>query len=89
MSRCRQALSDIHFKKDLQECGRVGNFPFEMDARCTLPRLCIVVPCYNEEEALPITARVLLSLLKGMVEVGEVSLESCVCFVNDGSTDAT
>ncbi len=53
------------------------------------PRLCIVVPCYNEEEALAATARTLYSLLGDMVQAGEVTPESYICFVNDGSADKT
>lgn len=55
----------------------------------TSPLLAIVVPCYYEEEALPITANELGRLLQEMIDAGEVSTESYICFVNDGSTDAT
>ncbi|MCQ2370498.1 MAG: glycosyltransferase family 2 protein [Akkermansia sp.] len=48
-----------------------------------------MVPCYNEEDALPETAHTLFSLLKSMVEDGAVSPESYICFVNDGSSDRT
>lgn len=60
-----------------------------MDKDSPPPSLCIVVPCYNEEEALPETAHTLFTLLKGMVEAGEVTPESYICFVNDGSADKT
>ena len=60
-----------------------------MDASIPIPTLCIVVPCYNEEEALPNTARTLHTLLQNLVEEGSVTSESHVCFVNDGSTDST
>lgn len=53
------------------------------------PQICIVVPCYNEEAALPMTARVLFNLLKEMMNIGEISQESFICFVNDGSADKT
>ena len=53
------------------------------------PVLAIVVPCYREEETLPVTAPVLGDLLRGMVEDGMVSPESYICFVNDGSRDGT
>lgn len=53
------------------------------------PVLAIVVPCYFEEEVLPSTAATLETLLRTMIEAGEVSGESYVCYVNDGSTDAT
>ncbi|MBO4583625.1 MAG: glycosyltransferase family 2 protein [Clostridia bacterium] len=51
--------------------------------------LFIVVPCYNEEEALPETSRVLLGRVAELVESGRVSPESRVLFVDDGSTDGT
>ena len=52
-------------------------------------QLCIVVPCYNEEEALPASAAALGDLLHSMIERGMVSPGSYVCLVNDGSTDRT
>lgn len=51
--------------------------------------LYIVVPCYNEEEALPETSRVLLGLVAKLAQDGRVSPESRVLFVDDGSTDGT
>lgn len=51
--------------------------------------LFIVVPCYNEEEALPETSRVLLGLVAELARNGRVSPESRVLFVDDGSTDGT
>lgn len=60
-----------------------------MDTEYRPLRLCIVVPSYNEEEALPETARTLYSLLMGMVEEGDISSDSYICFVNDGSSDKT
>lgn len=54
-----------------------------------LPRLAIVVPCYNEEEVLPLTEPRLRSLIEGMVDAGKVSADSFVLYVDDGSRDAT
>jgi glycosyltransferase involved in cell wall biosynthesis len=51
--------------------------------------LYIVVPCYNEEEVLPETARRLKAKLEGLMAAGEVSKSSKVLFINDGSRDAT
>ena len=51
--------------------------------------LYIVVPCYNEEEALPETSRVLLGRVAELVEAQRVSAESRVLFVDDGSADGT
>lgn len=51
--------------------------------------LGIVVPCYNEEEVLPETAKRLLDLLSRFRDAGLVSGESALYFVDDGSKDAT
>ena len=51
--------------------------------------LNIVVPCYNEQEALPETARCLSELLDRMAQQGMVSPESGIYFVDDGSADLT
>ena len=51
--------------------------------------LYIVVPCYNEEEVLPETARRLKEKLEAMMAAGTISRESRVLFVNDGSKDRT
>lgn len=53
------------------------------------PVLAIVVPCYNEAEALPQSAPVLLSLLDSMSEEGLIDSASYVLCVDDGSRDAT
>ena len=57
-----------------------------MDMNC---RLCIVVPCYNEEDALPVTGPKFVEHLRKMVAEGHVDKDSKVVFVNDGSKDAT
>lgn len=51
--------------------------------------LYIVVPCYNEEEVLPETARRLGDKLRALMAAGKVSARSRVLFVNDGSKDRT
>lgn len=53
------------------------------------PILYIVVPCYNEQEVLPITAPLFKAELEELTQKGKVSAESKVLFVNDGSKDAT
>ncbi|HJS92548.1 MAG TPA: glycosyltransferase family 2 protein [Steroidobacteraceae bacterium] len=55
----------------------------------TLPRLAIVVPCYNEEEVLPETARRLGALLERMRQQGQIAAGSRVVFIDDGSRDGT
>ncbi len=51
--------------------------------------LYIVVPCYNEEEVLPETARRLGDKLRSLMRAGKISPRSRVLFVNDGSKDRT
>jgi glycosyltransferase involved in cell wall biosynthesis len=52
-------------------------------------KLSIVVPCYNEEEALTETARRLTAVLDDLQGKGLVSAHSEIVFVDDGSRDAT
>ena len=51
--------------------------------------LAIVIPCYNEEQALPITAEKLLRLLDRMAAEGLTAPESYLLCCNDGSRDRT
>ena len=51
--------------------------------------LYIVVPCYNEEEALPASAPVLVEKLRALAAGGRIAPESRVLFVDDGSRDGT
>ena len=51
--------------------------------------LYLVLPCYNEEEVLPETARRLECKLKALMSAGKISPKSRVLFVNDGSKDQT
>ena len=51
--------------------------------------LYIVIPCYNEQEVLPITAPMFLDKIKSLVAAGKISDDSRVLFVNDGSRDKT
>ncbi len=53
------------------------------------PSLYIVVPCYNEQEVLPITAPLFLGKLEELIGLGKISEDSKVMFVNDGSKDDT
>jgi len=53
------------------------------------PILWIVIPCYNEEQVLPITAPLFLKKLKTLVDEEKISDSSRVLFVNDGSRDGT
>lgn len=54
-----------------------------------LPILYIVIPCYNEEEVLPITSGLFADQVGKLVGGGKASASSRVLFVNDGSKDGT
>jgi len=54
-----------------------------------IPTLFMVIPCYNEEEVLPITAPLFLEELEELTDTGKVSETSRILFVNDGSSDKT
>lgn len=51
--------------------------------------LYLVIPCYNEEEVLPETSKRLTAKLGAMIEMGFISQDSKIVFVNDGSKDHT
>ena len=54
-----------------------------------IPRLIIVIPSYNEQEVLPITAPQFLAKINQLATEGLISGDSRVMFVNDGSKDDT
>lgn len=51
--------------------------------------LSVVIPCYNEEEVLPETAKQLRALLDSMVSERLIDADSHLCLVDDGSKDRT
>lgn len=53
------------------------------------PVLYIVIPCYNEQEVLPVTSGMFLEKITSLIAKGRVAPESRVVFVNDGSKDNT
>jgi glycosyltransferase involved in cell wall biosynthesis len=56
--------------------------------RAGCPRLTLVVPCHNEEQVLPETAKRLVTLLDQLTD-GALIAEPSIFFVDDGSTDGT
>lgn len=60
-----------------------------MGERKKIPSLYIVIPCYNEEEVLPITSKLFLEKIHRLVSAGKITDDSRVLFVNDGSKDRT
>ncbi len=55
----------------------------------TTPVIYLVVPCYNEEEALPVTAEKLKEKLAQLIGQEMISPDSRIVFVDDGSKDKT
>jgi len=54
-----------------------------------MPVIYAVVPCYNEEEVLPQSARILEAKWRSLVADGRISPDSRIMLVDDGSQDAT
>lgn len=55
----------------------------------TLPVLYIIVPCYNEEKVLPLTAPMFKEKILSLIAKRKISPESKIVFINDGSKDST
>ena len=53
------------------------------------PVLYLVIPCYNEEQVLPLTSGKFKAKLEELIDAGKISGKSRVMFVNDGSKDTT
>lgn len=53
------------------------------------PILYMVIPCYNEEDVLPITFSMFQEQMSKMIAAKQVSADSKIMFVNDGSKDST
>lgn len=49
----------------------------------------MVIPCYNEEDVLPITFPMFQEQMSKMIAAKQVSADSKIMFVNDGSKDST
>ena len=54
-----------------------------------IPILYIVIPCYNEEEVLPITCKLFLNKIEELIRLKMIDEKSRILFVNDGSKDKT
>lgn len=54
-----------------------------------ISKLYIVIPCYNEQEVLPITAPLFLDKIMELSKQGKIREDSKILFVNDGSKDDT
>ncbi|SMF34140.1 glycosyltransferase family 2 protein [Desulfovibrio gilichinskyi] len=53
------------------------------------PILAIIIPCYNEEETLFFTSEKLLEILQKLIIQQQISSQSFLFFIDDGSKDKT
>ena len=53
------------------------------------PILYLIIPCYNEQEVLPVTEPMFLEKLTQLISEGKIADQSRILFVNDGSKDQT
>ena len=60
-----------------------------MDQKCQNYKFSIVVPCYNEEDAVEQTIKEILDTLDNWKKKKEVKLFFEMIFINDGSKDKT
>ena len=54
-----------------------------------VPCLYIIIPCYNEQEVLPVTAPMFRKKLLDLIAAEKIADDSRILFVNDGSKDKT
>lgn len=66
-----------------------SSLPETQHSDVTDPILYIVIPCYNEENVLPITKDLFKAKLLSLIYKGAISTDSRILFVNDGSSDGT
>jgi len=60
-----------------------------MDQKKQMPLFVIIVPCYNEQELIKETSRKLNFILEKLISQSQISENSFVLFVDDGSQDET
>jgi glycosyltransferase involved in cell wall biosynthesis len=60
-----------------------------MNRKTGRPIIAIIVPCYNEEEVLPETAKRLSDKIQQLISKQIISKKSKIFFVDDGSSDNT
>jgi len=54
-----------------------------------VPRLGVVVPCYNEQEVLPETIKRFSNIFNDLIDKNLITKDSFILFVDDGSIDNT
>ena len=74
---------------EMREYGKNRAKSEETIMKRKIPSLYIVIPCYNEEQVLPMTAPMFLEELTDLIGKGKITDDSRILFVNDGSKDKT
>lgn len=54
-----------------------------------IPKLYIIIPCYDEESVLPLTAPLFDEELQKLINLNKISEDSKILFIDDGSKDET
>jgi len=49
----------------------------------------MIFPCFNEELVLPESSKIIFSYFENLISNGQISKNSRICFIDDGSTDKT
>ena len=57
--------------------------------RKKIPTLYLIIPCYNEEEVLPISKDIIEDKMKTLIKNKTIKKDSKILFVDDGSKDGT
>lgn len=52
-------------------------------------KFAIIIPCFNEEDVLPLTINTLKEVLHNLIQQKKISPESFLFFIDDGSKDST
>ena len=84
--------AEVHEKQEKTDKKRDDNTHYysqKDNGTKPLSRLWIIIPCYNEENVLPITSQLFLDELYDLIKKRKISKSSRILFVNDGSKDST
>ncbi|MBQ2604993.1 MAG: glycosyltransferase [Clostridia bacterium] len=81
--------ASVNEKPEQQRSDNLSYESKKQNNSASLSRLWIIIPCYNEENVLPITSQLFLDELNDLIKKRKISKSSRILFVNDGSKDST